>query len=316
MTQRPVKDVAASVRDRIRAIHRRTGLDYNPLMTRYYQERLLKRMELSSYANNFVLKGGFLLYAIAVESGWSIARPTQDLDFRAEMLKNDPETMRAAFTTICGIDLNDGIAFNVEGMTVRTIAEHKEYPGIEIRIPVSLGTSRDWVQVDIGFDDIVTPGPHEMELPVLLDGMEPPRVKAYSLETVVAEKFEAMIYLSTENGRLKDYFDLYQLARTSEFHGALLQEAILNTFRRRGTRFLPDPPIFRPEYFADPDRQRRHWAPLARRVKGAPTQFADVVAAVRDFLLPVYDACMRGALFSGAWDPDALRWLPSAFDRQ
>ena len=311
MTQRQVKDVAASVRDRIRLIHRRTGLDYNPLITRYYQERLLKRMELSAYADNFMLKGGFLLYVLAVEENWPIARPTQDIDFRAQNLANDAGKMRAVFTTICSIDLNDGIVFHVDEMRVRTITEHKDYPGVEIRIPASLGKSQDWMQIDIGFDDIVTPGPWEMELPVLLADMEPPRVKAYSVETVVAEKFEAMIYLSTESGRLKDYFDIHQCARVNRFDGALLQQAIRNTFRKRRTPFLPDPPIFQPEYFADPDRQRRHWSPLVRRVKGAPTEFADVVVVVGDFVLPIHDACVREEAFSGTWSPDALKWLPT-----
>ncbi len=117
-----------------------------------------------------------------------------------------------------------------------------------------------------------------------------------------------MIYLSTENGRLKDYFDIYQCAHVTPFNGELLQQAIWNTFCKRGTAFLPDPPIFQAGYFADPDRQRTHWTPLVRRVKGVPTEFADVVVVVRDLLLPIHNACSRDRTFTATWSPTALAW--------
>lgn len=310
MTKRPITNLAASVRDRLLRQAHAGGLSFQLVLVRYYQERLLARLEMSRYNRNFMLKGGFLLYALALDNARQVPRPTRDVDFRAQGLPPDPESMRTVFEEISGIQLPDGVVFDVGRITAQAIVEDAEYPGVRIRIPASLSGTRDAVQVDIGFGDVVTPGPRQINFPVLLEDMPAPRVQTYSVETVIAEKFEAMISLALVNGRLKDFFDVYQLAKTEAFDGALLQEAVTNTFRHRGTGFDPNHPMFEDAFGTNPERQR-HWAAFLRRtgLQSAPKQFVEVTCLVRDLLLPIYEACGTGARPPGTWSTDALAWI-------
>lgn len=310
MTKRRVVNLPASTRDRLLALARTGELNFQLILIRYYQERLLARIEVSHYSHNFMLKGGFLLYALALGDAHQIARPTRDVDFRAEGVPSDPESMRVIFQEICAISIFDGVVFDVDRITAQAIIEDAVYPGVRVRIPASLSGTRDVVQVDVGFGDVVTPGPQEMEFPILLDDMTIPRVQVYSVETIVAEKFEAMISLALVNGRLKDFFDVYQLAHAKAFDGVLLQEAVVNTFHHRGTPFDPDHPIFDDTFAADPQRQR-HWTAFVRRtgLGAAPEQFSDVVVVVRLLLFSIYEACASGTGFAGSWSPDAFTWM-------
>jgi predicted nucleotidyltransferase component of viral defense system len=309
VTKRPVTNLPASIRDRLLKLAHAGGLNFQLVLVRYYQERLLARIEVSRYSHNFTLKGGFLLYALALGDTRQIARPTRDVDFRAQGIPSSPDSMRVIFQEICATPISDGVVFDVDQITAQAIIEDAIYPGVRVRIPASLSGTRDVVQVDIGFGDVVTPGPREMEFPILLEDMTVPRVQVYSKETVIAEKFEAMISLALVNGRLKDFFDVYQLAHADAFDGALLQEAVANTFHHRGTGFDLDHPIFDDTFSTDPVRQR-HWNSFVRRtgLDAAPEQFAHVIVVVRLLLFPIFEGCAAGGGFSGTWSPDTLTW--------
>lgn len=178
-----------------------------------------------------------------------------------------------------------------------------------LRIPVSLAGARGRVQVDVGFGDVVTPGPQEMVFPALLEQIPAPVVAAYSIETVVAEKFETTVNLSLVNSRMKDFFDLEWLARTSSFRGATLEDAVGNTFRRRGTLFRPNPVVFEPSFAADETRERR-WLTFLRQsqLSDAAGSFRSVMGVLRTFLEPVHSACLAERPFPRTWSPTALRW--------
>jgi len=312
VTKSRVVNLPASIRDRLLALARTGELNFQLILIRYYQERLLARIAVSHYSHNFMLKGGFLLYALALGDAHQIARPTRDVDFRAQGVPSAPDSMRGIFQEICAISIPDGVGFDIDRITAQAIIEDAVYPGVRVRIPASLSGTHDVVQVDVGFGDVVTPGPQEMEFPTLLDDMTVPRVQVYSVETIVAEKFEAMISLALVNGRLKDFFDVHQLAHAKAFDGGLLQEAVVDTFDHRGTTFDPNHPIFDDTFGADSERQR-HWVVFIRRtgLGTAPDQFADVVVVVRRLLFPIYEACASGDGFAGTWSPDALRWTAS-----
>jgi len=281
------------VRDRLLVLAKREGQDYNVVLNLYYRERLLARLAGSPVRERFVLKGGALLFALATQGVQELARPTKDLDFRADGIRNDVAEIAAAFANLCTLpSFEDGLVFDAGAIKADRIAEDALYHGVRLSIPVRLASGR--LQIDIGFGDVITPGPLEMTYPVLLDEMPAPKVLAYARETVVAEKYEAMLKLSLANTRMKDFFDVYQLARAYAFEGQVLGEALRRTCERRGAPFLPDPAVLRPDFGTDAARQQQWAAFLTRgRLTTAPERFAEVMDDLRTFLGPIHEACRQ-----------------------
>ena len=288
-----------SVRDRLLTFAHRPGepVNYNALLWRYLQERLLWRVARSGHRDDFTLKGGLRM----VGAGFTWARATKDIDLLGH---GDPGLVRleAVFRDICKDDalecqLKDGVRFDPESVQVRPIMEEAEYDGVRITLVAALGTAREPMHIDVGFGDAVTPGPSLMQFPVLLDGMPAPELMAYNDETTVAEKFETMVRRGLVNSRMKDFYDLYCLAHTAPFDGALLSLAIQRTFERRGTAFAPMPTVFTVGFTQDVGKQRQ-WRAFRRSLGGAsaevPTQFEDTVGSARTLVEPIYAACRGG----------------------
>ena len=168
MTSRPHARLDISVRDRLLAIAKREGRDFNVVLNLYYQERLLARLAASAYHDHFVLKGGLLLYALAIEGKRQLARPTKDIDLRGSGIGNDTAELCAIFADVCTVAMPDGVSFDAAGITAEHIAADAMYHGVRLHIPVSLAQARGRIRVDIGFGDVITSGPRAMELPVLL----------------------------------------------------------------------------------------------------------------------------------------------------
>lgn len=168
-------------------------------------------------------------------------------------------------------------------ITVREIMEQRRYAGLQIKVPASLGTMKQLIKIDIGFGDVVTPIPGIMTYPTLLE-MDAPEIKAYSVETIIAEKFEAMIDLAEANSRMKDFYDVYQLLSKKRFDPNTLQEAILQTFKRRNTKLQPDHPLFQPDFAEDPIRNEL-WQNFLRRAKlDESLTFSEVLQVIREVL--------------------------------
>ena len=230
-----------SVKVRLFNLAKRENIRYQQLVTRYFQERLLFRLSLSEYRAHFVLKGGALLYAYERFA----ARPTLDIDFMGNRIDNNQENIKAAFCSICDISYEaDGVHFHADTLTADAITVEKEYPGIRVSLIATLDSIRQSISMDIGFGDIVIPKPVELDYPVLLADFPSANIIAYSLETVVAEKFQTMIERTTFNSRMKDFFDLYRIFLKQSFNSALLQEAIQATFVNRGTHYSDNHILF------------------------------------------------------------------------
>ncbi len=168
------------------------------------------------------------------------------------------------------------------------IMEQRKYAGLQIKIPASLGTMKQMIKIDIGFGDVVTPKPDFMTYPTLLD-MVAPEIKAYSPETVIAEKFEAMIDLSESNSRMKDFYDIYQLLSQQRFDPETLQLAILNTINNRGTITKQNHPVFE-DWFADDPTRNKLWEGFLIRSKlDHSIEFREVMLSIREVLLPIYE---------------------------
>lgn len=204
--------------------------DFQILLTRYALERLLYRLSVSPHRDRFILKGAMLFVTWVADP----FRPTRDLDLLGHG-DNDAESIAETFRSICAQSVaDDGVTFDVAALTAAPIREEAEYGGVRVRTTATIAGARIPIQVDIGFGDAVTPAPVDIDYPALLDAPAP-HLRAYPVETVVAEKFEALVTLGIANSRLKDFYDLWLIAQTFEFRQFALVEAVRATFERRGT---------------------------------------------------------------------------------
>jgi hypothetical protein len=211
------------------------------------------------------------------------------------------------FTEIAALPSDDAVTFDTGSIRVERIKEDAEYEGIRIKLPGLVGRSRHILQFDIGFGDIVVPHPVSMTYPSLLD-MEPPQLKAYTLESVIAEKFQAIVYLAEINSRMKDFYDIYELCVSRDFDGTTLYRAISETFEHRKTDMPETPAVFSEHFPALPDKQTQ-WQAFQRRIGVAEgLAFAEAITAIKEFLAPVYDALYSKSNFSGQWDGKERAW--------
>lgn len=266
-------------------------------------ERLLYRISISDYSNSFVLKGGLLLYTILDEK----ARVTKDIALLAIQLTNTLDNITDKFKEICSIEIDDAIVFDIDSINAQRINENSDYKGVRIKITAYIEKSRKVLQFDIGFGDIVIPQPVDIEYPSLLD-MERPKLKAYSLYSVISEKFEAMIYLADTNSRMKDFYDIYSLAHQFDFNGEILIKAISETFKRRKTPLSPDPIVFSNEFEVDGSKHVQ-WNAFTRRIQSDfDITFDTIIDTLRVFLQPVYNAILEEIKFEYHWDYQESCW--------
>lgn len=281
-----IKNYGKSVKERLLNISRDAHYSSQMLLSRYFQERLLYRLSVSEYKDRFILKGGALLYA---HDGFQ-ARPTLDIDFMARHISNDVDNIRSVFRKICNIACEeDGVTFDVDSMETGEIAVTKEYHGIRISFVAHLDTAQQRISMDVGFGDVITPHPQQLEFPALIDTVPEASILAYSLETVVAEKFQAMISLSLGNSRLKDFFDVYQILTRQDVDPDILGEAIKATFANRDTKYVENHPLFSEEFFADATRTM-YWKGFLKRIKYADSlPFDEVGTIIRGGLSPYWE---------------------------
>lgn len=147
--------------------------------------------------------------------------------------------------------------------------------------------------VDMGFGDATEPGLENVDLPVLL-GMPVPRLRSYARETVVAEKFEAMVRFGRANSRMNDFYDVWLLSRSYTFDGDRLARAIAGTFRRRGTPIPSEVPDGLTRTFADDPLKRKQWDDFIQDVAYEPGTLDGVVETLAEFLMPHAEAARKG----------------------
>ena len=276
MTKAP-KDVGASVRARLLHLARERGDDFQLLLTRYANERLLYRLTRSRHHGSFILKGATLF---TLWTGHP-HRATRDVDLLGV---GDPsqDRLRNIFAEVIALDVgDDGVVFDAGSLAVGPIREDQEYGGVRVEVFARVTAARVRLQVDVGFGDAITPEPVQMELPVLLD-FPTPHLLVYPRETVVAEKLDAIVQLGTTNSRMKDFYDLAVLARRFEFDGTLLVRAIRATFERRKTPLPMALPIgLTSEFAADPSKTTQ-WTAFVRKtgVRDASDLPATITAIV------------------------------------
>lgn len=244
MKRRVVKDLGASVRARLTNIAKETKRDFDAILLQYLQERFLYRLSISPYRTAFVLKGAllFLVYEMP------FLRPTKDVDFLVRSKSKDVGTIKNMIQDITRVDVEDGVRFVPESISLESVMEDAEYEGIRVKIQGSLDKARKTLQIDIAFGDVLVAGPVEMEFPLPLDDQPSPRLKVYSNESAIAEKFQSLVKLNIFTSRMKDVYDILFLASHRPFQMHLLHNAITKTFNRRGTPIEYRKSIFSREF--------------------------------------------------------------------
>lgn len=282
-----MKNYAASVRAKLTEVANRQNIRFQQIVMRFLHERLLYRLAQSRFSENFCLKGGTLFYAI---EGLT-ARPTRDLDLLGRRISNTPEHLGIIFKEICEIVCEaDGVVFEKDEIEVSEIVKEGNYRGTRILLSVQLGQIREKIQVDIGFGDKIVPKPVLMVFPAILD-LPAPELLCYSIESVIAEKFHAMIALSEINSRMKDFYDLSRLLQPGRYNHDTLKSAVKETFQTRQTKFPAVHPLFTPDFGEHAPRQQQ-WNVFLRKSKLNEIDFREVHRQIREVMEPLCRALL------------------------
>ncbi len=281
---------------------RRNGRPFQEVLQYFGLERFLYRFSQTPHRDRFLLKGALMLRV------WDApeSRPTRDIDLLG-YVDNDTATLDAIVRTACLAEVeDDGLVFDPTTVAGEGIKEDAEYHGVRLKFMGFLEKARIPMQIDVGFGDVVHPAAEEHDYPTILD-LPHPRLQMYPRTTVVAEKFEAMVYFGRLNSRMKDFFDIWLLARQFDFAGADPASAIANTFANRGTELVAEPIALTSE-FTESEDAKKQWAAFIRRSKlpSAPSNLDEIREPLRAFLLPVTGALIGGTDFDQLWPAGGL----------
>lgn len=290
---------ADSVKARLKSFAIKSGCTFQEALTYYGLERAIYRISISEYAEHFVLKGGIFLYAIF---GRNYERATTDVDFLARRILNSSEEMKAIFQKIFSQDVDDALVFDIDAITVENITELKEYHGLHVSFVGYLDRTKIPIGIDIGFGDVIYPDAVKMDFPVILD-MEAPRVNAYSLETLIAEKLEAIIHNGYLNSRYKDFYDIYVLSTNYEFSYEGLRNAVIQTFENRKTQMTMDAAAFSEEFLNDPMHQTRWKSFLKKKKALIQISMSDAMDRIKAFVCPLLEGMEKTK-----WNPKKGIW--------
>jgi predicted nucleotidyltransferase component of viral defense system len=297
--KKPLRNVGASVRERLLLLARSTGQPNGDLLDRYCLERFLYRLSCSEYRERFILKGAMLLTAWGGGVAQRLTRDADLLGFGDSSISG----VRQVFRDICRVEVpDDGVQFGVDSILVDTIRAQQEYAGVRVELRASLAGAVVRVQVDVGFGDAVDPT--ELMFPSLLDFPQP-SLRAYTRENAIAEKFEAMNKLGMANTRMKDYFDIWHLSHRFDFIGIELARTNAATFMRRGTPLPTGVPLGLSLEFAGDRLKQTQWRAFWKKAvrRELVPELPEIVSDIGEFLMPAVTAAKQDGEFNGVWPP-------------
>lgn len=278
-----LKTIAHSRKVRLLTLSGHDNKAYQQMLVRYLHERFLYRLSRSRYREHFILKGGSLLFACDE----FVPRPTLDIDFMGTRINRDSATLKSAFIQVMNTQVpDDGVIFLPETIASDPITIEKEYPGLRLTFDAKLDSIRKTLTMDIGFGDVITPRPVDMNYPTIFDEEDGIDILAYSLETVVAEKFQTMIERSILNSRMKDFFDLHRILSAHKFDDDTLRDAINATFKNRHTEYSPSHLIFTDEFMNNAEMAQRWDNFLKKMSLESDMTFPEVVRFITTRLKP------------------------------
>lgn len=270
---------AASVRARLLNRARADKMDFNLILTRYSLERLLYRLSVSSWADQFLLKGA-LLFDLWFDQPH---RPTRDIDLLG-FGPSELDDLIDVFRQVCVQPSDDGMVFDQDSVKAARIRKEANYEGVRVTLIGKLDGARCSVQIDVGYGDAVTPAAELVQFPALLEDVAPPTLRAYPVYSVIAEKYEAIVSLGMANTRLKDYFDLWFLATYAQIDEVVLRQAIQATFVRRRTELPKAMPLGLSDSFSMNPMKQQQWKAFLSKSKLVAPGLTEVTVELRRLL--------------------------------
>lgn len=279
-------NLAASVLARLKNIAKSKEVTFIEILTRYAIERTLKRIELSSRANQCILKGGCLF--TIWNNGYSY-RPTMDADLELRG-RGDIDSVRDLFREVIAIEPNepDALSFDTDTLDVAQIRVDDKYGGVRASVMAYIANVRIRVQFDVGIGDAITPAARIGLFPSLLD-MSEPRIKIYPKATVVAEKIETIVQRGISNSRMKDYYDLWILCNDTSLDKVKTALAVKRTFSRRKTPLPTVCPTGLANEFATNRDKIVQWESFLHksRLDNSVPDFPEIIKTIRDFYFDI-----------------------------
>lgn len=295
-------DRGASVLAKLKAKSKQTGNSLQMHLQLFCQEEFLRKLALSKYADNLVLKGGLFIYTLTnFES-----RATIDVDFLMRQLPNSVEGMEKVITEILAVDTgNDFIEFTAGAF--ESISPQRKYTGVSCQIIGKIKNTKTPFSVDLGVGDIIVPKAEKRKIPVQLEDFIQPEINTYSLESTIAEKFDAILQRLEMTSRMKDFYDIYYLSKMFDFDGRKLQEAIIETLQNRGTSYNRES-LQQVAGFVNNADMNAKWKRSLKDIKKSDLSFEEVVGAIVNFLKPVWDGIVDEEEFFGEWNNNQNLW--------
>ena len=295
-------DIAASVLARLKNKAKESERSYQLCLQLFCQEEFLRRLEMSKYAENLILKGGLFIYSVTNFD----SRVTMDVDFLLQKVPNTPEQLKSVLDEILSMSTgNDFITFEINDIAPITVA--KKYAGIGTSIVARIKNTRTPFHIDFGVGDVIVPKQEKRKIPTQLDDFTAPVVNTYSLETTIAEKIDAILTLMEFSSRMKDYYDIYYLANKFDFDGKVLSEALKKTFENREHSFVIEQfeQVMR---FADDPAMQKKWKAFCLKIDTKTDHFSTVLKTIKAFLTEPFLAAVGKIEFSQQWKAAESRW--------
>lgn len=289
-------DIGASILAKLKSKSRMTKIPYQTCLQLFFQEEFLRRLSKSNYVENFILKGGLLIYTLTnFES-----RTTVDVDFLLRRINGEPEHMDTVINEIIATSTGSNEFVVLTAKKTERISPQRRYPGVSTQIIGQIKNVRVPFDVDVGIGDVIVPKPQKRSVQTQLDGYELPVILTYSLESTIAEKFDAVLQRYELTSRMKDFYDIYYLSQSFDFNGRSLQEAITQTLSTRGTPYERDSLVRVVALVQDTDMQTK-WRYFLKTMKGREIAFSDVITGINYFLFPVWEAIVNEDEFFEVW---------------
>lgn len=295
-------DIAASVLAKLKNKAKASGISYQQCLQLFVQEEFLRKLSKAGCKDNLILKGGLFIYTLTnFES-----RATIDVDFLLRAASNSIDDVKLLITRILNTPTgNDYISMKAKGF--EEISPQRKYHGISTQIIAQIKNIRVPFNVDIGVGDVIIPRAEERKINTQLPDFEAPIIMTYSLESTIAEKFDAILQRFELTGRMKDFYDIYYLARTFDFDGSKLQMAIMRTLERRGTPYDRDS-FKRVVALAEDEDMQKRWKYFLRNIKDDTPEFSVVIDEIQKFLEPVFENLVNDESWDYNWDCRSNDW--------
>lgn len=295
-------DIGASVLGKLKNKSQDSGMSFQVLLRLFCQEEFLRRLSLSNYVDNLILKGGLFIYTL---SGFE-SRATIDIDFLLKQTSNSMKDVQKIINEIISTSSgNNYISFEI--VSIEAITPQRKYKGLSAKLIGKIKTTKTPFVIDFGVGDLIVPKAEKRSIPTQLENFISPKISTYSLESTIAEKFDAIIERMELTSRMKDYYDIYFIAQTFDFDGQKLQEAIVQTLKTRGTNY--DRNSFKEIIeFADNEAMSIKWQQFIKRTKLPAISFSEVIALLDGFLGGIWNTIINEEECFKSWSCQKLLW--------